>query len=177
MYDALSLRGIFRVFTHQEDHVLSPAEADAALREGRAALDHEDHNLIVNNGLAAIAKFLGGAVGAPLVGGLGVTDIRQLAITRMELGNAPTPPIPVITDTTSVGNLVYVPQILVYYVTPYAVRISGIVRHNELNGTTFTEEALKMANGLVFAKATGFSVLKVPSAAKQFDHTITMDRA
>lgn len=179
MSDRFSVRGVLRVYS-----VIQPVEAPlvgeglyGALYRGEATLAYETHNLIVNRGLAAIAKFLGGAAGAPVIDGSGVSDINELVVDRMELGDALVPPVPATTDIGSVVNLVYVPQVVVSYPTPYSVRFSGIVRHGEMNGTTFTEEALKMANGMVFAKVTGFSILKQVGAAKQFDHEIVFARA
>lgn len=176
MYDTLAIRGRLRIISHGEDRILSPAEVEREVFDGRAQVEYENHNLIVNNGLAAIAKFLGGAAGSPTVGGLGVASIADLVVNRMELGNAVSPPVVAATDTMSVVSLVYVPQLLVGYPTAYSIRFSGIVRHSEMNGTTFTEESLKMANGVVFAKVNGFAVLKQASKAKQFDHEIVMGR-
>lgn len=176
MRDLVSIRGVFRVLDIPEDCIFAPEEAEEGIRRGHISVAYESHNLIVNNGLSAIATILGGGAGSPAVGGLGVSNIADLTVTRMELGNAVSPPVPVITDTVSVASLVYVPPLLVAYPVLGGVRFIGIVRHSELNGTTFTEEALKMANGLVFAKVNGFSTVKNALHAKQFDHTILFSR-
>ena len=175
-HEAISVKGMFRVLSVPEDRIHTPEEVARGIRDGKIRVDYEHHNLIVNQGLQAIAKILGGGAGAPEVGGVGVFNITDLVVNRMELGNSPSPPAPVVTDIVSVVNLVYVPQLLINYAGPYTVRFSGVVRHAELNGTTFTEEALKMTNGLVFAKVNGFSVLKQVTAAKQFDHEIVFSR-
>lgn len=177
MHDALTIKGRLRIISHGEDRILTPEEIEREVFDGRAQVEYENHNLIVNNGLAAIAKFLGGGAGSPTVGGLGVASIADLVVNRMELGNAVSPPVVVVTDTVSVVSLVYVPQLIINYVTAYSLRFSGIIRHGEMNGTTFTEEALKMANGLVFAKVNGFAVLKQANKAKQFDHDVIFARA
>lgn len=178
-----SIRGIVRAFTvapelarKQGNRPLVGALREQAIREGNLVQVMEHHNLIVNQGLEAIAKFLGGNAGAPTVGGGTFAELEDLVVAVMELGDATSPPSPAATDTTGVGSLIYQPPLVISYPGPYNIMFSGLLPIGEANGTTITEEALKLSNGLVFAKAT-FSRAKTSSFALQFDHTIYFARA
>lgn len=149
---------------------------EQALREGSARQVMEHHNLILDQGLEAIAKFLGGGAGAPLVGGGSISSIDDLVVTEMELGNAASPPAPAESDTTGVSSLVYQPPVTISYPTGFSIMFSGLLPIDEAVGETITEEALKLSNGLVFAKST-FSRTKTDAFALQFDHQILFGRA
>ncbi len=171
------LCGILRVY-RVDPHVgrlLSGREMVRACAEGDARLVEETHNLVVDIGMQAIAKFLGGNAGAPLVGGSTFSSLEDLVIATMELGDTPTPPSPANGDTAGVGALVYTPPVTFTYPTPFSLMVSGVLPITEANGLTITEEALKLANGKLFAKTT-FSELKTNAYALQFDHTITWSR-
>lgn len=150
--------------------------ARQARREGTMVQVMEQHNLVVNSGMQAIAKFLGGAAGAPTVGGLAVGSIDEIVVATMQLGNAGSPPAPSDTDTVGVTSLLYQPPMSVSYPTAYSIMFSGVVPQLEAVGATFTEEALILANGKLFARST-FSRSKGGSFALQFDHTILFSRS
>lgn len=174
--ESFGVRGILRVYElHGVNSLLAADDLAAAVLDGAAVKAVETHNLVVNQGLEAIAKFLGNNLGAPSVGGSTFSTLEDITVGAMDLGSTVSPTAPANADTASVGTLVYSPPIVVTYPTPYAVKFSGLVPITEANGVTFTEEALKLRNGKVFAKAT-FSKAKTSAYALQFDHTITFTR-
>ncbi len=175
--EGFGVKGVLRVYELRGvNSLLTAADLAAAVADGYAVKAIETHNLVVNQGLEAIAKFLGGNAAAPTVGGSTFAELMDITVGTMELGSAVAPSAPLVADTTSVSVLVYTPPIIVSYPTAYSVKFSGLVPVGEANGTTFTEEALKLVNGKVFAKTT-FSKAKTSAYALQFDHTILFARA
>lgn len=150
--------------------------ARQARREGTMIQVMEQHNLVVNIGMQAIAKFLGGAAGAPTVGGAAIGSLEEIVVATMQLGNAASPAAPAETDTVGVTSLLYQPPMTVSYPTAYSIMFSGVVPQLEAVGATFTEEALLLSNTKLFARST-FSRSKGGSFALQFDHTILFSRA
>ncbi len=147
-----------------------------AVHDGQAWVDFDRHNLVVNIGLSAIAKFLGNNAAAPTVGGSTFADLEAITVDTMELGAAASPSEPTTGDTTGVSNLIYTPPLTVSYPDDYSVMFSGVLPVTEAIGTTVTEEALKLVNGKVFAKCI-FSRVKTGSFGLQFDHTISFSRS
>ena len=149
---------------------------DQALREGTLRLVLEQHNMVVDQGIEAIACFLGNNANAPTVGGSTFGTMSDITVGTMELGTAVNPPAPMATDTAGVGSLVYQPPLTVSYPTPASIMFSGVLPIGEANGLVITEEALRLVNGKVIAKAT-FYRPKTSSNAMQFDHRILFARA
>lgn len=173
--DSFRCRGILTVTRlYRADRMLHGKEMYEALRRGEA-LTRCQCNIVVDLGLSAISRLLGGGANSPTVGGTGVGDINEIAVGKMEIGNTVTPPTPAAGDTTGVGALVYTPPLVVTYPSATSVLFSGLVPATELNGTTLTEEALKLKNGKLFAK-TIFSEPKTSSFGLQFDHEIIIER-
>lgn len=178
MPDSLGTFGRVRctVLRPGADRVLIGEEHDRAVRDGLAWVDFDrHHNLIVNTGLQAIAKFLGNNAGAPSVGGATFASLEDLTIGSMELGVAAVPVLPAVGDTVGVSSLVYTPPLTVSYPTDYSVMFSGLLPIGEANGQTITEEAIRMRGGKLFARTT-FSRAKTSAFALQFDHTISFAR-
>lgn len=178
MREGIVIRGRFQVFAIPGNEVLTGAAFREQWRRGRIRTRLDQHNLIVDQGLQAIAVFLGGNANSPTVGGSGFADLSDITIGEMDLGNTPTPPAPADSDTSSVGALVYTPVLTVTYPSATSITFSGVVPITELVGTTITEEALKMVSGKVFAKVKlATPQLLDGSSAYQFSHTITFARA
>jgi len=178
MREAFQVSGRLSVYALFDDIVSSSIERQASLKDGTCRLVHTQRNLVVNNGLSAFSRLLGGGVGTPLIGGLGFSTWSEVAVTTMELGAAAVPPPPQATDTNGVGALVYTPRLVVEYPDPYTVSFSGVIPILELIGTTITEECLRLGNGLVFAKVKlATPTLKTGATALQFVHDISLVRA
>ena len=179
MRHLLSVCGRLQIYNLMNDTVLIGHDLEAACAAGAAVLAYDQHNLIVNNGLSAISRFLGNNINAPTInGGSGFSTLADLTIGTMALGSSVSPAPPVVTDSTSVATLVYSPVLSVSYPTAFSIRFSGVLPIGELIGTTITEEALKTVSGLVFAKvALATPYMKTGANAAQFDHTITFARA
>ncbi len=174
----LGIQGILRVFRVESNvnRLLNADEMRQAIGEGDARMIDETHNLVVDIGLQAIAKFLGNNLNAPTVGGSTFSELADITIAAMELGTTVSPADPDVSDTLGVGTLVYSPALVFTYPTSFSIRVSGVVPVGEANGLTITEEALKLANGMLFAAATG-EWEKTEDYALQFDHTLTFARA
>lgn len=152
-------------------------ELTQALKEGSAFQVMNHHNLVVDQGMQAITCLLGNNQGAPTVGGNTFSALGDITVATMELGNAPSPAAPAASDTVGVGSLIYQPPVTVSYsYSPtFKIIFSGVLPIGEANGDTITEEALKLSNGLLFAKAT-FSRPKTNAYALQFNHSIFFTR-
>lgn len=178
MRDRIGIIGtlnVFRVFG-SPDQPLSPHEMIRALRKGQAQLALLKRNMIVNTGLQVFSRMLGNNLGGPLIGGSGFADISDIAVGSMQLGTAVSPPAPSPTDSTGVSSLAYTPVLVAAYPDDYSIQFQGLLPMTEGNGSTFTEEALLLRNGLLFAKTT-FSEVKTSSFALQFSHTFGFGRA
>jgi hypothetical protein len=172
----LSIRGRLTITRHRAPRVLTRDELNVALRRREADVVAVD-NLVVNQGLQAIACLLGNGLGSPLVGGMGFSELNNIAVWSMQIGNTVSPPTPAPTDTSGVGSLVYTitaPTLIVTYPANGQVQFSGLVPNAELNGYTLTEEALLLQNGLVFAKTTFAPEPKASSFGLQFDHLLSV---
>ena len=171
------LRGILavHVIAGELDAALCPEDLAKAVRDRRAELTLCQHNLVVDTGLKAYTRFLGGNRGTPEVGGLSIISLSDLTVSRMVLGNTVNPPSPTPADATGVYTLLYTPTLAVSYPTNYSIMFSGLVPAGVAAGVTFTEEALMLSNGLVFAKTT-FLVPKRTGYSVQFSHQISTNR-
>jgi len=170
MHDSFAVRGRLRVFAINDDIVSSDPTVS-----GRLLLDQ--HNLVVNQGLSALSRLLGGGAGTPLVSGVAFSSLDEIAVKTMELGSAAVPPPPQATDVGGVGSLVYTPSLVVTYPDAYTVRFQGVLPLLELVGTTITEECLRLANNLVFAKVKLVTpVLKTNTTALAFLHDVSIER-
>lgn len=147
-----------------------------AVTAKRRTLVLHKRNLVVNIGLSAVSRLLGGNVGAPSVGGGGFSTLDDIAVSTMRLGNHPSPTIPAVGDTVGVQQLIYTPALSVSYPDDYSVTFEGTIPATDGNGLTITEEALLLRNGLLFARTT-FAVPKTNAAALLFTHTISFSRA
>jgi hypothetical protein len=147
-----------------------------AVTAKRRTLVLHKRNLVVNIGLSAISRLLGGNVGAPSVGGSGFSALDDIAVSSMVLGNHPSPTTPAVGDIVGVQQLVYTPSLSVSYPDDYSITFEGTIPQTDGNGLTITEEALLLRNGLLFARTT-FAVPKTSAAALLFTHTISFSRA
>jgi hypothetical protein len=142
MADTFYIRGRLRALAIPSDAPLIGDELQQALEDGRAQIILDQKNLIVNQGMSIISRFLGNNINAPLInGGSGFSTLSDITIGGMRLGSTVTPPLPSVTDTSSVGTLVYSPVLTVSYPTNFSIKFSGVVPITQLIGTTITEEA------------------------------------
>lgn len=168
-------QGILTVTRLREDRLLSDREMDAALRRGHAEVDFCIHNHIVDIGLSVFSRLLGNNAGNPLVGGSGFADLGAITVGRMDIGRTVVPAVPADGDTVGVATLAYVPALVVSYPTDFSVKFSGLIPTTECNSFFLTEEALRLQNGMLFARTT-FNRSKNSSFALQFDHLIEFAR-
>ncbi len=157
----MGIKGILRVFREVRGH---------------RSLVLEKDNLVVNQGLQAPSRLLGGNAGSPSIGGSGFSSLNDIAVTGMKLGNHSSPDTPDVTDTVGIQQLIYTPILFVTYPDDYSVQFQGAIPQNEADGATITEEALYMRNGLLFAR-TIFSVPKTSAYSLLFTHTFSFSRA
>ena len=180
MNDGLSLFGELRIVSHRRDHFLLGAELADALESCEAVLDIVSRNLVVNIGTSVFSRLLGGGAGSPQVyhpsAPFGFSELADLSVASMMLGNTVSPHAPDPDDTTGPSTPIFTPNLTVTYPTWYSVRFSGLVPQPEFDGTIFTEEALLLRNGALFAK-TRFQRQKTAAFGLQFDHEITIGRA
>ena len=160
---------------------IHPDVVSHLVRRGRATvlLDEED-NLVVDVGLSAVARMLGHGENFPTVGGFPVNDVTDLRISTMKLGNDPTPAAPAVGDTDiSVSPATHTISFVSFFypdtVTTTAAGVVG-VGESDLDGVGITEEGLFLANGALVARATFSAVVKVPTHAVQFEHSIQVVR-
>jgi hypothetical protein len=147
-------------------------------------------NIILNNGLSCMAVLLGGAKGAPYGSGTstnpptipppsGTAIGSQADVTPlvMEIGNGNSPTSLDPTTTNGCNNVVLLPHVYVLYPTAYSVSYVGLIPPTVLASSTLTEEALRVGNGIVFAK-TNFLITVNPSltVGYAFAHTFTFAR-
>lgn len=151
-------------------------DVDAMIDAGKAVVLWDDHNLVLNAGLEAIAALLGGCAGMPLINGGAVSDMGDLRVASMDLGTHSAPPAPQVTDTTGVLQLAYSPVLIVAYPSRGKVRFSGVVPPTQFKGTTFTEECLRAANGTVLAKVVMSVTKPAIDIGLQFDHELSVTR-
>jgi len=179
MRESLGIVGELRVIRLSDDRLLFGDDLNRALDAGQAQIELEQKNIIVDIGLSMISRIIGGNAGLPQVyhptTPFGFSSITDIAVAKMELGNAAVPPVPAAGDTTGVGALLFTPNLTVTYPDNFSVQFSGLVPKADFDGETFTEEALLLRNGQLFAK-TRFSKAKTASFALQFDHKFTFSR-
>jgi hypothetical protein len=159
-----------------KDRVLIGEDLTRALYDGNAIHAFTRKNLIVDQGMEALAAFFGNNMGAPLVGGSTFGSIADITIGSMELGDTVGPATPVTGSTTSVGSLIYIPPITFSYSGTFSIQVNGVLPITEAVGVTVTEEALKLVNGKVMAKCI-FSELKTNAYGLQFVHNISLARS
>ena len=162
------------------------SEIAAAIRgEGNPVLQKD--NIILDGGLSCMAVLLGGAKGAPYGSGLSTnqpviqsntigtqTDVTPVV---MEIGNANHPTSLNASDTNGCTTVVLLPHTYVLYPTATSVSYVGLIPPTVLSAYTLTEEALRVGNGIVFAK-TNFSITTLASltVGYAFAHTFTFAR-
>jgi hypothetical protein len=71
-----------------------------------------------------------------------------------------------------VQQLVYTPPLSVVYPDATSVEFQGVVPQTDGNGLTFTEEALYLRNGVLFARTT-FATAKTDTYALLVKHRFT----
>lgn len=174
-----TIKGILRIYECSHGPVnglpFNPMDLQRALRDGDAKLSVETSNMVVDTGLDCFPAFIANNVSAPLVGGNGFEALTDITVQKMEVGNAENPPTPATSDTMGVGQLKYLPNLLVTYPVRFQVLFSGIIPPSECNGLLLTEEALKLGNGKLFARTT-FLIAKDSTKSLQFDHLIIFGR-
>ena len=182
MHDGFRMLGkvhCIKLFKEFDGKPLIGDNLERALHDGTAEKLWVRSNLIVDQGMEAIAAFFGNNQGAPVVGGSTFGALSDITIGSMELGDTVGPATPVSGNTSSVGSLIYVPPITFSYAqtsTTFSILVNGVLPITEAIGVTVTEEALKLVNGKVMAKCI-FSELKTGSYGLQFSHEITFARS
>lgn len=179
MKETFEVVGELRITSLCEGKLLFGEALDRALKAGNAHVDTVLNNLIVDIGLSVFSRLLGNNEGGAQVyspaGNFGFTELTDITVARMELGNTVIPVAPTFSDTDSVDNFLYAPNIVVTYPGNFSVQYSGLVPQTDFDGEVFTEEALLLRNGRVFAK-TIFTKAKTLAFALQFDHKISVAR-
>lgn len=171
----VEVRGHLRLTLIPGDTVMSDSEIR---RYGRVVFS--EHNLIVDVGMQVFSRMLGGNAGSPTINGSVFSSIEDLAVTRIQLGKSTSPPPPAFSDVAPgvADPVLYEPPLIVTYPTATSVNFAGLVPSTEQEGVTFTEEAVYLRNGLLFAKRLiSPGVLKVAGLALQVDHSFTFARA
>ena len=134
----LKVSGYVRVWAHEIGLTQRQIEARDPVAEGP--------NLIVDNGLDWIVKKLGHISGTPpiQVGGTTVTDLDDLQVAEIQLGNEANPAAPAASDTALADNtpLATYTTIAVTYPTASSVRFSTTIAPNTINGEGVTEIGL-----------------------------------
>ena len=158
----------------------------ASIRGDSEAVLQKD-NIILDGGLSCMAVLLGGARGAPYGSGLStnqpVIQSKTIGVQAdvtpivMEIGNSNTPTSLNATDTNGCVNVVLLPNVYVIYPTATSVSYVGLIPPTVLAANTLTEEALRVGNGIVFAK-TNFSITTLASLSVgyAFAHTFSFAR-
>lgn len=138
----------------------------------------QEKNIIVDVGMQVFSRMLGGGKGSATVGGLPFGSVSDIAVSSMRLGKSTSAPTPSASDTIGVTVLTtFQPLLTVLYPTVTSVRFAGLVPSTEEEGTTFTEEALYLANGMLFAKRLIIpGIYKQAGLALQVDHTFNFER-
>jgi len=136
-------------------------------------------NIVVDDGLAILRALIGFGENFPLTGAFGATDINQLKISTMKIGNASSPSVPSGTDTDiSITPAYTIPFVSFFYPTQFSVTMVGVVPQAQasLDGVGITEEGSFALNGAMLARVTFPPEVKIPTHALQFEHSITMAR-
>lgn len=111
-----------------------------------ARLVAETKNLIVTSGLEWVSRKLGHVLGTPpvQVGGETVSDIDDLIVSKIKLGNAAAPatPDPSDTDLSDPSPLLTLSSLVVSYPSSTRVRFSSTVAPDTINGSAVTEIGL-----------------------------------
>jgi hypothetical protein len=159
----------------------------AASVRGESDYVLQKSNIILDGGLSCMAVLLGGAKGAPYGSGTNTnqpiiqskTIGTQSDVTPvvMEIGNSNSPTSLNATDTNGCTNVVLLPHVYVIYPTATSVSYVGLIPPTVLASNTLTEEALRVGNGVVFAK-TNFSIAIMPTltVGYAFAHTFSFSR-
>lgn len=134
----IKLGGYVRLFAHEPGLTQRQIEALTPVAEGP--------NLIVDAGLEWVAKKLGHIAGTPpiQVGGETVTDLDDLAIAEIQLGNDSSPSAPAGSDTAldDLTPIATYTSLTVTYPTASSVRFSATIAPDTLNGEGITEIGL-----------------------------------
>lgn len=172
----ISVFGELCIVQSRHDGVLDDRQIAAGAHGAQVVFRRR--NKIVDVGMQVFSRMLGGGANSPLVGGDAFSDLSEIAVAHMELGNATNPSPPADGDTAGVSAILYVPTLVVTYPSTTSVRFSGVIPSTEANGAAISEEALKLANGKLFAKiAISPAHTKLPGTALQINHTINFARA
>lgn len=106
----------------------------------------ESKNLIVTSGLQWMSRKLGHILGTPpvQVGGETVTDIDDLLVSKIKIGNAPAPAAPLAGDTAlaDLTPLATFTSLTVSYPANGTVRHVATIAPDTLNGQAITEAGL-----------------------------------
>jgi len=144
-YSHLRVEGRVRIY-RVPDWLLAQTPVSDAMLARHCEVVSDTSNLIVTSGLQWMSRKLGHILGTPpvQVGGQTVSDIDDLLVTKIKLGNAAAPAAPAAGDTALAD-----PTPLVTYTTlTVSYPASGTVRHaatippNTQNGQAITEVGL-----------------------------------
>jgi hypothetical protein len=187
-HDLLRIRGLLRIVHIPGDCMgvdpckpIDPKVVDQ-LKSGGADIRVKGvfENLVVDDGLSILRGLIGFGENFPVTGAFGTSDVNDLKISAMRIGNATSPPAPTGTDTNiSVSPATYIiPFVSFFYPTPTSVTMVGVVPQaaSALNGVGITEEGAFATNGAMFARVTFPPEVKIPTHAMQFEHSITVSR-
>lgn len=143
----IGVSGHLSIFSH--DPSVNPLgvtqrQFDDLLDRGDVRQEFAGKNLIVTSGLAGIAAKLGHALGSPSVGGQTPSDVDDLQVAEMQVGNAANPAAPLAGDTVlaDLTPLVTLTSLTVSYPSSGQVRFAATIPVNTQNGQGITEAGL-----------------------------------
>lgn len=174
----ISLAGRVRVYALPPT-ITRPSDRDL-IRHGRLVAD--TNNLIVTSGLQWATRKLGHILGTPpvQVGGETLSDIDELVVSKVKLGNAAAPASPNASDTAlaDLTPLLTLTSLTVSYPASNQVRWSATVSPNTINGQAITEIGLFCtinSNDILIGRAlTAPPIVIAPSTAYTVTYTITL---
>ena len=155
-----------------------------AVSRGNAELIHEDHNMIVDQGLDFFVGLVGGAYGTAPIAGMLPTNLLDYTVVKMDIRSGAVA-APAAGDTALSGTSEWIGHrdvgmgdslMSVTYPATGQVEFSVLIPGPSLDGETLTEEGLLDDAGNLIARTT-FSEDKTAAFGLQFDHLIQIERA
>jgi hypothetical protein len=137
-------------------------------------------NMVMTTGLTIISRLLGNGAGNPQVAGVGLSDISDIAVSRMVLSSRASPPAPSADDTSAVlGTILPARPMAVFYPDAVSVQFATTIPPNDTDyaGVQIREEALlsSATYNHLFARTT-FSPITKAAPALTFRHTFRFER-
>lgn len=174
----ISLEGRVRVYALPPT-ITKPSARDL-IRHGVLVAD--THNLIVTSGLQWATRKLGHILGTPpvQVGGETLSDIDELVVSKIKLGNSAAPAAPNASDTAlaDLTPLLTLSTLSVSYPASNQVRWSATIAPNTINGQAVTEIGLFCtinSNDILIGRAlTSPPIVVAPATAYTVTYTISL---